>query len=446
MPAIPYKKTGTKDGTWSASEAEKNLKSVEADLRMCFAWVDPNGNADAKGSYKFPHHFVASDGVVGDASIAACHSAIAVLNGGMGGADIPEGDKQGVYDHVAHHLRDAGIVPAEMKSAPRADHRHAAFSGTHTHSHAAMGSQGGDETHTHEHSHDEDHDHSHHGQEAKSARSLTKGISPLAQFRTASLRKNFYVGSQNRAVAQFEFRTLGSGDLRVSGYAAVFEEPTDIPDFWGSFRERIKTNAFAKTLAEQDDVRFLINHDGLPLARTKSGTLKLSQDTRGLHMEADLDQRSSLVRDLSSAIERGDLDQMSFAFQATRQAWNEDYSERDILEAKLFDVSAVTYPAYEGTSIGMRSAILRAVGPKAMATALQDFRDGKTLSANTMAVLREVLDLVAQADEAVDKAQPMLAELMGVPNPDADDKGSEDDSRSSWLSPTIAAALALAKR
>ncbi len=313
---------------------------------------------------------------------------------------------------------------------------HNPFTGSHSHSHSAMGSQGDDQTHNHEHTHDGDAYHEHSHDESKAG-------SILAEVRQNDMRKNFYVGIQNRGVGEFEFRTLDNGDLRVGGYASVFEQPTDIPDFWGSFAETIKTNAFTKTLAEQDDVRFLINHDGIPLARTKSGTLKLGQDTHGLHMEAELDARSSLVGDLVSAIERGDLDQMSFAFQATRQAWNADYTERDIIEAKLFDVSAVTYPAYEGASIGMRSAILRAVGPKAMARALHDLRAGKSLSADTMSVLREVLDLVAQADEAVDRAQPMLAELMGVKNPDADDKGgsSNADDRTSYLSPIIAAAI-----
>ncbi len=429
MPAIPYKKTGTKDGTWSASEAEKNLKSVEADLRMCFAWVDPNGNADAKGSYKFPHHFVASDGVVGDASVAACHSAIAVLNGGMGGADIPEGDKQGVYDHVAHHLRDAGIVPAEMKSAPRADHRHAAFSGTHTHSHAAMGSQGGDETHTHEHSHDEDHDHSHHKTEGKSARAFAKGTE-----------------RRQRSASGLEIRSGDAGALTFEGYAAVTGVPTVISDWMGEFQETISRGAFAKTLAESDDVRLLLNHAGTPMARTKSGTLALEEDAKGLHARASLDESSPLVQEIASAMRRGDLDQMSFQFQAMRQEWNADYTQRSVNEAKLFDVSIVTYPAYPTTSASLRSAVTDPHLQIRLAYFAHELREGKTFSSANMKQLTDLLDALAQIDTLTDEWQPKLAEMIGVPDPDHDDDTKSDDRRSSWLSPTIAAALALAKR
>ena len=430
MPAIPYKKTGTKDGTWNAGDAEKHLKSDEADLRMCFAWVDPEGNPDAKGSYKFPHHFVASDGAVGDASIAACHSAIAVLNGGMGGADIPEGDKQGVYDHVAHHLKDAGIVPAEMKSAPRADHRHTSFTGTHTHSHAAMGSQGGDETHTHEHSHEGDHDHSHHKTEGKSARAFAKGTE-----------------RRQRSVSGLEIRSGDAGALTFEGYAAVTGVPTTIGDWLGEFQETISRGAFAKTLAESDDVRLLLNHAGTPMARTKSGTLDLEEDSKGLHARASLDESSPLVQEIASAMRRGDLDQMSFQFQAMRQEWNADYTQRSVIEAKLYDVSVVTYPAYPTTSASLRSAVTDPHLQIRLAYFANQLREGKTFSSANLKQLTDLLDALAQIDTLTDEWQPKLAELIGVPDPDHDDDNTKSaDSRSSWLSPTIAAALALAKR
>ncbi len=112
---IPYKKTGTTDAAWDGPEAMKNCEASESDLRDLCAWADPEGNKDAKGTYKFPHHEVSSDGAVGDANIKACQSVISILNGGMGGADIPDGDKQGVYDHVSHHLKDADVEPADLK-------------------------------------------------------------------------------------------------------------------------------------------------------------------------------------------------------------------------------------------------------------------------------------------------------------------------------------------
>ena len=441
MPAIPYFKTGTKSTSWDAGENEKNLKSDEADLRKCFAWVDPSGNADAKASYKFPHHFVSDDGAVGDASTKACQSAIAVLNGGMGGADIPDGDKQGVYDHVSHHLKDAGLTPAELKSAPtpgelRAAALHDPMHGTHMHPHSAMGSQGGDETHSHQHTHDGDADHGHSHDEAKShthnhsGRSLTKSVE-----------------RRQRSVAGIELRSgKTAGTKTLSGYACVTGSPYTVYDWLGEFQETVSRGAFAKTLAEQDDVRLLFNHDGIPLARTKSGTLTLEEDEKGLRCEAELDDASPLVQQVSSAMNRGDLDQMSFAFQVMRQEWNGDFSQRFINEAKLFDVSVVTYPANPATSASLRS--LRAQSPQVqmrLAVLSKQLREGKTFSAENQKQLTDLLDALAQIDELTDEWQPKLADLLGVKNPDADDDDDKDEKKSSVPLSLVRAQLEMLK-
>jgi HK97 family phage prohead protease len=117
------------------------------------------------------------------------------------------------------------------------------------------------------------------------------------------------------------------------GYASVTDAPYQMRDFLGEYEEVIRSGAFTKTLAEKDDVRLLLNHDGLPLARTKSGTLTLTEvmsgkddpqgrGQTGLWVEADMDPRSSLATDVKLAMERGDLDEMSFAFQVIRQEWS----------------------------------------------------------------------------------------------------------------------------
>src|SRR6185437_1457957 len=80
-----------------------------------FAWVDPDGDPTVKSSYKFPHHHVSTDGTIGDANIKACQSAIGVLNGGMGGSQIPASDHAAVHDHLAAHLKDAGLDVAPLK-------------------------------------------------------------------------------------------------------------------------------------------------------------------------------------------------------------------------------------------------------------------------------------------------------------------------------------------
>lgn len=141
--------------------------------------------------------------------------------------------------------------------------------------------------------------------------------------------------------------------LTVEGYAAVFDEETDIG---GMFREKIAQGAFTDAL-DRDDVVFLINHDGLPLARTRSGTLTLSQDDKGLKMRTVLDPDDPDVRSIAGKMKRGDLDKMSFAFYPDVQEWDDtvDPPLRTIRSASLVDVSVVTTPAYDGTSIGLRS-------------------------------------------------------------------------------------------
>jgi HK97 family phage prohead protease len=149
-----------------------------------------------------------------------------------------------------------------------------------------------------------------------------------------------------------EIRAEGN-TISVSGYAAVFNSETIIG---GSYREQIAPGAFADAIG-RDDVMFLINHDGLPMARTKSGTLMLAEDERGLYMSAELDSTDPDVRAIVPKMKRGDLDKMSFAFMPEIQSWDDsgDMPLRTIRQASLFDVSIVTYPAYQDTDIGLRS-------------------------------------------------------------------------------------------
>jgi HK97 family phage prohead protease len=141
----------------------------------------------------------------------------------------------------------------------------------------------------------------------------------------------------------------------VSGHAAVFNQEADI---CGMFREIIMPGAFRSTIM-QDDVPLLIEHDGLPLARSTMGrgTLKLAEDDVGLRVDSSLDATDPDVMRLVPKMRRGDLNKMSFAFMATRQEWDDtgDTPLRRIMECRLCDVSIVTMPAYDGTDIGLRS-------------------------------------------------------------------------------------------
>jgi len=123
--AISPHSTATDDAAWDGPANEKNLPddAGQATLKAAFAWADPDGDPEAKASYKFIHHFVGSDGKVGAASTKACTTGIAVLNGGRTGTTIPDADRQGVYDHLRMHLVDSGVdeddIPELAKSGDR---------------------------------------------------------------------------------------------------------------------------------------------------------------------------------------------------------------------------------------------------------------------------------------------------------------------------------------
>jgi HK97 family phage prohead protease len=142
----------------------------------------------------------------------------------------------------------------------------------------------------------------------------------------------------------------------LSGYALVYENRYDIgggPER-GGFTETIARGAATKS-SKEADVKLLVNHGGVPLARSKSGTLTLESDDIGLRVSAELDPANPVVAELRSAMARGDMDEMSFAFRAVRQSWDDAYEVRTINELKLFDVSVVTFPANPATVAQIRS-------------------------------------------------------------------------------------------
>ncbi len=153
------------------------------------------------------------------------------------------------------------------------------------------------------------------------------------------------------------------GELRAQdegkyflGYASVFNRTTDL----GYFVESIAPGAFDAALSRQDDVRALFNHDpNLILGRTTSGTLKLSVDEKGLLSEIDIPD-TTLGRDLRVHIERGDISQMSFGFYIEKEEKRGMIDEKpwyEIQQVRLFDVSPVTFPAYEQTSIEVKRSL-----------------------------------------------------------------------------------------
>lgn len=210
------------------------------------------------------------------------------------------------------------------------------------------------------------------------------------------------------------------GTLRLAGYAAVFNDSSlPLP-----FKESIAPGAFRKTLDETPDVRLLVNHEGLPLARTKNNTLRLIEDDRGLRFEADLADTQE-ARDIYELVKRGDVDQMSFAFRVIRQKWSEDKSRRILTEVSLADgdVSVVTYPAYPTTSVEAREHV---------EAAIQAINEGREITGESLLVLKAIFDDMSEGHEYIMKALEVFRALMeGTEAPIEDeaayDKTDEDE-------------------
>ncbi len=172
-------------------------------------------------------------------------------------------------------------------------------------------------------------------------------------------KEDKFIDMKNKEIRTIDVQDLElrmDGDKQtVVGYGAVFNsESNDL----GGFREFIAPGAFEGRL--EDDVRFLINHDGLPLARTTNGTLRLSVDEKGLKYEAKLNPNVSTSRDLMELLKDGTINQSSFAFIVEDDSWEmkDGINVRTINKvSRLYDVSAVTYPAYNeaSSSVALRS-------------------------------------------------------------------------------------------
>ena len=151
---------------------------------------------------------------------------------------------------------------------------------------------------------------------------------------------------------------------KLVGYAALFGQETRIADF----HEQIAPGAFAGSLSAGKDILALVDHDtGKVLARTKSGTLRLSEDERGLKFEIQMPD-TSLGRDLLTMAERSDLGGMSFGFSVNPEGeeWRGD--RRTLRNVTLHEISVVqSFPAYEGTSVSARSRQPRTAAQRRLA-------------------------------------------------------------------------------
>jgi len=186
------------------------------------------------------------------------------------------------------------------------------------------------------------------------------GDKPTAETRTelettVTEERKSAMATAERITMNAEVRAVATDDgtLKIAGYAATFNQEAENL----SFREQIAPGAFTRSLESADPIFLLVNHqsDQLPLASTQSGTLKLTQDKVGLRMEANLDSANPRAAELASALTRGDVNKMSFAFSINPGGESRDGGVRTITDCTLYEVSVVNMPAYDSTQVGMRS-------------------------------------------------------------------------------------------
>jgi HK97 family phage prohead protease len=157
-----------------------------------------------------------------------------------------------------------------------------------------------------------------------------------------------------RRAAVGSVRVDVSSERRIKGYAIVFDSLSlDL----GGFRERILPEAVNRTLREGVDVRALVDHDSSKIiGRVTAGTLSLAKDKTGLRVMIDPPQ-TTVAADLLESIQRGDITGMSFAFRTLEDDWHIEDGEpvRDVSDMLIREVSIVSFPAYEDTSVALRS-------------------------------------------------------------------------------------------
>jgi len=164
---------------------------------------------------------------------------------------------------------------------------------------------------------------------------------------------------ERRNIEVTELRVISDENkkTKIRGHAAVFNK---LSEDLGGFREKIDPGTFKGTI-KKDDIRALFNHDpNYVLGRNKAGTLKLSEDELGLAIEIDPPD-TQWARDLMESMNRGVINQMSFGFVTVKDAWNNQENSskskevvRTLQEVRLRDISPVTYPAYQQTSVACR--------------------------------------------------------------------------------------------
>ena len=156
-------------------------------------------------------------------------------------------------------------------------------------------------------------------------------------------------------MVELRVRTEEGEGMCIEGHAAVFDSWSEPMGGFFPFKETVRSGAFIESI-KNDDIRALFNHDpNYILGRNTSGTLELLEDEQGLKVKI-YPPDTQWARDLAKSINRGDINQMSFGFVVEEDQWRseDNYDVRELRKVKLYDVSPVTYPAYQSTDVGIR--------------------------------------------------------------------------------------------
>jgi HK97 family phage prohead protease len=257
--------------------------------------------------------------------------------------------------------------------------------------------------------------------EKKSAEDDEVEVASVVPIRRKPRHRSAALAPEYRNMAGREFRVFGLTDglevrtgtkantIEVTGEPIVYDAPYTVMDMLGEFEETMKPGVMANLL-DTVDCRFLFNHDGLPLARTTSGTLKLTDTKKALRFSAVLDTRQQMAGDLAIAIERGDVSAMSCGFVVGDDVWSDDWSTRSIFRFDdLLDVSAVTYPASPTTSIDVAARMMldapveSRTRVRKLFSFTNELRGGKVLSdENAQHIKNAATALQAVLDNAAD--------------------------------------------
>jgi len=203
----------------------------------------------------------------------------------------------------------------------------------------------------------------------------------------------------------FEVRAEGDG-MTFTGYASVFNSPSQ--DL-GGFIEYVAPGAFKRSLQSRNEVKLLWNHDaGEPLASLRGGSMQLVEDEVGLKVTATLPQ-TSRGKDVAELLRLKTIDSMSFGFNVIKDTWSRDGQTRTLDSVRLFEVSIVSFPAYEATTAQVRSQ--PTINPDQLADALLKLESGEELDEANASLITEVVNKLKAnpgVEEVIDNGLDLL--------------------------------------